>query len=531
MKSGEGYSRRSFVSTIFWAGLLLPFLQYCSKKTKALLLKITGTNHVLGHQLWAKNFPKSNEELTTKVLIVGSGISGLSAARHLSLNNESNFLICEMESFFGGNSSSSENKYSKYPRGAHYLPLPNKEDLEIVEFLKENKIYLGDDVDGVPILDDYQLVFPQDERLFYKNAWQSDVVPQRGLSKEIQNEFDRFFKLMTDFKNKKDESGNFWFSIPISKASQIDEVKKLDEISFKKWLADHDFKSEELLWYLNYACKDDYGLGIDYVSAWAGIHYFAGRKHDWATNRKDQVLTWPEGNARLSQYLAKHSKDKILKQHLVFDVQTTESGVEVLVYDNVNKKTLKIQCEKLIMATPQFVNNQVFKNRKIKNFTYVPWLLATLTVHQDFGGGEELAWDNVIYGGDGLGYIYDQHQNVSQNISKKVITYYRSFSSQDSAKDRKKLFAMKEDGLKEMVLKDLRLAHPLIDELIEEIDFNKIGHAMIAPTIGKIFGKESQLARESIENKIFFAHSDLSGISIFEEAFHQGLEAAKKVLQ
>jgi hypothetical protein len=29
---------------------------------------------------------------------------------------------------------------------------------------------------------------------------------------------------------------------------------------------------------------------------------------------------------------------------------------------------------------------------------------------------------------------------------------------------------------------------------------------------------------------LFFAHTDLSGVSIFEEAFHQGIRAANQVL-
>jgi hypothetical protein len=34
-----------------------------------------------------------------------------------------------------------------------------------------------------------------------------------------------------------------------------------------------------------------------------------------------------------------------------------------------------------------------------------------------------------------------------------------------------------------------------------------------------------------VGDRIHFAHSDLSGMSLFEEAFHQGLRAAREVLQ
>ncbi|MCW3162043.1 NAD(P)/FAD-dependent oxidoreductase [Chryseobacterium oryctis] len=531
MKSGGKYNRKDFIKTIFLGSLMLPFLQYCSKKGKSLLLKITGTNHILGHKLWAKDFPKPSEEIYTKYLIVGGGISGLSACRFFSQNNENDYLLLEMENHLGGNSSNGQNKFSKFPLGAHYLPLPNKENTEIIEFLRECGIYQGDDEDGEPILDEYQMSFPQQERLFYKNSWQNDIVPQKRISKETQDEFIRFFKRMDEFREKKDSKGNYFFAIPVEDSSlEEPDFIQLEKMTFKSFLSKESFKSEELLWLLDYSCRDDYGLGVDYVSAWAGIHYFAGRKNNWSKKYKDQVFTWPEGNARLAKHFSKYIKGKSLTEHLVFDVVPDENNVEVLCYDNVQKKTKKIIAEKVLFATPQFVNQRIFGSRRAENFNYVPWLLTTITLKNEFGGDEELAWDNVIYGSDGLGYIYDQHQSLAQVLGEKVITYYRSFSTSDCKKARKKLYALKESELKTLVLEDLKKAHPLIEDFIVEIQFHKIGHAMIAPVPNQIFGFETENVRMPVENKIFFAHSDLSGISIFEEAFYQGLRAAKKML-
>ncbi|SDQ32650.1 NAD(P)-binding Rossmann-like domain-containing protein [Chryseobacterium soldanellicola] len=529
MKSGEKYSRKDFLKTIFLGSLMLPFLQYCERKGKSLLLKITGTNHVLGHKLWAKDFPKFTEEIRTKYLVVGGGISGLSACRFFSQNNENDYLLLEMEDHLGGNSSNGQNKFSKFPLGAHYLPLPNKENTEIIDFLKECNIYQGDDENGEPILDEYQMTFPQQERLFFKNSWQNDIVPQKGISEETQKEFDRFFKLMDGFRDKKGEDEKYFFAIPVEDSSEDSGLIQLEKMLFKSFLGTENFKSEELLWLLDYSCRDDYGLGIDYVSAWAGIHYFAGRKNNWSKKYKDQVFTWPEGNARLAKHFSKYTEEKSLTKHLVFDVKLNENKVEVLSFDNIQKKTKKIIAEKVLFATPQFVNERIFNDKRTKYFNYVPWLLTTITLKNEFGGDEELAWDNVIYGSDGLGYIYDQHQNVDQILGEKVITYYRSFSTDDCRKARKKLYSMKESELKSLVLDDLKKAHPLIEDFIIEMQFHKIGHAMIAPIPNQIF-RNAYEAKQPIDGKIFFAHTDLSGISIFEEAFYQGWRTAEKMI-
>ena len=81
-----------------------------------------------------------------------------------------------------------------------------------------------------------------------------------------------------------------------------------------------------------------------------------------------------------------------------------------------------------------------------------------------------------------------------------------------------------------MVFDDLKIAHPNIESDTEEINIHLLGHGMVSPVPKFIFGEDKQAAARSIQNKIFFAHSDLSGISIFEEAFHQGINAVNQML-
>jgi len=536
MKNGENFraGRRQFLKGIAVSALMLPFLNACKEKALSLVFRLTGTHHVLGHRLWTKNFPKPSEVLSVPYVIVGGGISGLSAARQLVKKGITDFLLIEMENHLGGNSSNGENQYSKFPLGAHYLPLPNFRDKALLQFLEEEKIITGYDASGYPVFDETQLTFMPQERLFYKNYWQEGLVPKYGNSPKEEKEFAAFFAKMEVFRTGKDEAGRFYFDIPLSASSDKKEIRELDNLTMKQWLVENQFTTEPLLAYVDYCCRDDFGLGINSVSAWAGIHYFAGRKHDSTAQSGENVLTWPEGNARLTQHLKKYVKNRVLKNHLAYEVKTQSDKAMVTVFDEKSNSTKIIIADKVIMATPQFVNQYLLKGRKdfTKHFHYAPWMLATLTLNDlTDNNSYPLCWDNVIYGSKGLGYIYDQHQSVRQLQDKKVITYYYSFSDANIRASRKFMYKQSNRYWQQLVFEDLKTAHPNIEVQTETIQVHLLGHGMISPTPGFIFGKEKVEAAKSIEDKIYFAHSDLSGISIFEEAFHQGINVVNHLLK
>lgn len=78
------------------------------------------------------------------------------------------------------------------------------------------------------------------------------------------------------------------------------------------------------------------------------------------------------------------------------------------------------------------------------------------------------------------------------------------------------------------MIDDLEKTHPGIAREIVSIDVALFGHAMGIPEVG--FLKQVNPLKK-IHPHISFAHTDNIRISLFEEAFYQGLESAKRVFE
>ncbi len=521
--------RSQFISLSALAVLGLTMFHSCKQTAKRWMLRVTGTNHILGHRLWSKDFPKPTESIKTKYLLVGGGISALAAARALSKRGESDFLLVEMESQVGGNAAFGENEHSKYPLGAHYVPGINLHDTDLKDFFEEEGIILGYDAQQMPIYHPEYVCHTPESRLFIDYEWINGVEPLRYASSSTWESFQKFHDRMDELRNAKDENGKFAFDLPIAFSSKSDLFVKWDKITMKEWLRLEKLDDNRLDWFVNYCCLDDFGKGMDEVSAWAGIHYFTARKHQ-LYNANHNLLTWPEGNGFLVNLLSKYVKDKQKTNHLVYDIKTTENGVEALIFDGINKKTKRVEAEKVIMATPQYINKYVIpRELSYTNFEYAPWIVATLVIDRfPTSEGVELSWENVIYQGKGLGYVYAQHQHLGVYTSPFVLTYYRALDG-ESKKERKRLLNESDKYWEEEVLADLKNAHPLIVDHLQTIEIHKRGHGMIAPKPGFLNNETRLQAAKSIADKIYFAHTDLSGISLFEEAFYQGNKVVKEI--
>ena len=103
-------------------------------------------------------------------------------------------------------------------------------------------------------------------------------------------------------------------------------------------------------------------------------------------------------------------------------------------------------------------------------------------------------------------------------------------ATSDPAAGRSFLIAKDWAYWKEAILTDLERVPPLIPACVSRLDVMRIGHAMVRPTVGAVFSAQRQALKRS-RDRLVFAHSDVSGLSLFEEAQFRGVTAADRVLR
>lgn len=497
--------------------------------------ELVGQSVSLGHMLRENhNFEVPVDKWETKkVAIIGGGIAGLAAAWKLKKENFNDLVLLELEKEVGGTSLSGKGEPVGYPWGAHYLPVPFKENSELIDLLDEMSLLDGRDANGEIVVKEQFLCREPEERVFYKGRWYEGLYLNVGASEEDKLQFAEFQKQIDRWVNWRDANGKRAFVVPIANCSTDIEVTTLDRISFADWLRQNGFTSERLLWYCDYACRDDYGLKLEQTSAWAGLFYFCSRVRKSGVESQP-FITAPEGNGQFVDHFLEEVKDNIRRSQIVASIVPTDKGVDVICLDG--NEVRGIHCEKAIFASPMFTAPYVIRGFRedapfaASDFQHNAWFVANLFLKDRpkprFVKDFPLSWDNVLYESPSLGYVTATHQK-GIDYGPTILTYYYPMCAEENA--RTKLFNYEWRDLADVCLTDLARAHPDIYDLTSRIDIMRWGHAMISPRPNFIWSGVREKAIKPYRN-IHFAHTDLSGIALFEEAFYHGLSAANEVI-
>ena len=282
---------------------------------------------------------------------------------------------------------------------------------------------------------------------------------------------------------------------------------------------------------MDYSCRDDYGAGLAHVSAWAGVHYFASRRGRAANADSDAVVTWPEGNGWLVEQMARSIRERIRNQSVVFKISERDKDVFIDFLDLTRNQTVRLRARGVVCAAPRFVARHFLPDLPDTDaLEYSPWTVANITVDEmPAGRGAALAWDNVARGSPSLGYVVATHQSLRSRARETVLTHYWPLDAASPREERERSLARTHRDWCDLIVADLTRMHPGIERHIRTIDVWLWGHGMIRPVPGFLWG-ETRRQMQQRNGPIVFAHSDMSGISIFEEAFTRGTHAADMLL-
>ncbi|WP_067733460.1 NAD(P)-binding protein [Novosphingobium naphthalenivorans] len=498
---------------------------------------LAGADWQRGHLLRDRKFPDPTGPIEDiGVVIAGGGVAGLAAGWRLAEARFSSFRLFELEDSTGGNARSGANAISPYPLGAHYLPVPNCEATALRYMLKQFGMIVGEE-NGVPVYDPYQLCADLEERLLWRGRWHEGLFPQQGLDAGTRVQRNAFDARMAQFRTATGRDGRPAFASPMALSSADPRFRELDALSFATWLDGQGFTAPTLRAYLRYCCRDDYGSEPEQVSAWAGIHYFAARRGWAAGGDGDRELTWPEGNGRLVHLMAGRIRSHIASAHSVFRVRQEGDGALVDVFDHRAQTSRRFRARTVVIAMPHFVAaprvvpwiaTGDFDPRG--SYQYAPWVVANVTVSRPpEGKGVPLAWDNVSTASEALGYVVATHQSLSRDAGPTVLTWYLPLSKESPEQARKMLMTRRLAQWQAIVRDDLLAMNPDLTGAIRRIDVWRWGHAMIRPSPGFLSDPARHAAIAS-PPPILHAHSDMSGLSLFEEAHYRGVMAAEAAL-
>ena len=507
-----------------------------------------GANLERGHLLRERrDWPAPSTTRRTRVLIAGGGVAGLAAARALRLSGMNDFCLLELEDSAGGNARSTQLNGLDCPLGAHYLPVPGDDAPQVQDLLEE--MGLRRRVAGRWVWDERHLCHSPQERLFFRGAWQDGLLPLQGVGPLTLAAYRKFSALVEQARK-----AARWV-IPVTSSSPAPLQLELDTSTFSTWLARQGLDDAQLLWYLDYCCRDDYGAGLATVSAWAGIHYFASR-HGFqvpgdGVSEHEGVLTWPQGNGWITRQLAAPlaAAGQLRTGQTVLRIAQGRHGVELDAFDEATQTVQRWHAESCIVALPVMVAARVLQDgpallqARAARLSYAPWLVANVHIDRALHDrpGAAPSWDNVVHPGEfnasgapflqSLGYVDASHQSLHPVPGATVLTWYLALG--DQPQGRQQLLRQPWTHWRDRLLAELSLPHPDLQRKLTRIAISRYGHAMAIPTPGTLRqltpswngarkGSRQGSTQAPRHGRLQFAHADWAGYSVFEEAFALG---------
>lgn len=484
---------------------------------------VAGESMDRGHRVRSPLADRPEPTEVADVVVVGAGVTGLCAGwglRGCGLN----VVTLELADAVGGTARASHGA----ALGAHYLTLPSPEAVAVRRLLHELGVITSFDGAGRPHYAQQALVWAPETRLFVGGTFVDDLWPEGVATAEDVRQREAFAARVEALRATVGADGLPAFSIPVGNSSRDPALRALASTSFAAWLDAEGFTAPAFRWTIRYACRDDFGAPPERVSAWAGLHYFAARRPDPADpSLGTNVLTWPEGNG----WLVGRLRDGLPAAPTTGAIVRAVEPDGRVWFERAGDPTIRgVRARAVVLAVPTPVADRLLGRVSAVVPEAAPWLTVQLDVSGPPGGhGVRTAWDTVIHGVEGLGYVDNAHfgHTAWRRSGPSVLTWFRPME------DRAALRDLADGDAAELALAELEVAHPNIRELVTAARVCRFGHGTVVPAVGlhalDAAGAPQLDALAASVGVVDRAHCDLSGMSLFEESATHGFAAAERV--
>lgn len=485
----------------------------------------------VGHRVRDAAVPAPRQTDRAEVVIVGAGVAGLAAGWRLVRAGYAGKVVqFDVGDRPGGTSMAGGSRAGPFAMGAHYITMPSPECRHVRAMLADFGVITGFDADGRPRYDPLAVCLAPQERLYVAGEWIDGLWPETLAGDEDERQRLDFEARCDALTRAVGADGKPAFAIPVERSSEDPAYRALADVSFAAWLDAQGYTSPLLRALVEYDVRDDFGTSLADTSAWAALHYHCARRPDPADARDlgTHVLTWPAGNGWLVGRLEAALPWDVITGSVARRVEAGADGVRI-VWD-AGPVTRETVARHVILAVPTRVARRLLGLHPANSPDFAPWRVAYLHLTAlPAGRGVVTAWDSVVHGSRSLGYVSSAHQ-TGRYGGRTVLTWYEPLSDVPPAAGREALAAATWEAERDHVLADLRPAHPGLEDALERLDVFHWAHGTARPVVGAHRPGALAALRADVPAGVSLAHTDLSGMSLFEEATWHGVRAAEEAL-
>uniref|UniRef100_A0A7C3UXW5 FAD-dependent oxidoreductase n=1 Tax=Desulfobacca acetoxidans TaxID=60893 RepID=A0A7C3UXW5_9BACT len=438
-------------------------------------------------------------EAHVETVVVGAGLSGISAAYHLK---DREVLVLEAGRQAGGVCLPGSFRGVPYPAGSAYF-YDDPEDQQSRTWFDE----LGLDVTEA-------LVASPASALFDRGRWYPDCFSLAGLGAlpldpGVREHLLRFAGEMVDRAANWDP-----LSSPFLTRPEWDHYS-LQHLLENLW----GFPPEVTRLFEPY-CRSCLGGGPQEISAWAGLYFLISE-----FSPTSRTGSFPEGNSRIARALASALSGPIQVQQTVVGIKVHPDAVHLLVWDEANGRPWRLAAGVVILATGKFVTRRLLPPdcgwdlERFKAFRYSSYVVAALCGNLSL---EAPGFENWVAGEPAFSDFILTPRNAPAGSPRVMVV----FAPQPYPQGRRLLLTRTPEQQGQEILTAMARHFPGIEAEVEEIHLYRFGHAQVVPYPRFLHFLKGRLSPQ--EGRLILANSDLEGLPCVEAAIAQGQKAARR---